>query len=255
MTDDTAPSTSSTPSSSSSTPSSPSSSTPSSSTPSSSTPATLSQAVTQALASSGAMASRAVAGAARAAPASTAAVVVGAAQFVPLPLVDDWIASFSRQQLARAVVRRHGRTFRVRELRALTDDGSLWTLPFRVVKGLVLAPVKKLLRPLVPFWIARDVALVVGRTFALSHVLDRHLALGGFRDDDDRSARHAEAQRVRRAFDVAWRGVDQRLVRAAIGALMKKARPGVAVDDAAVRDFYGALDERFDRALAELPVR
>ncbi|HEY1099161.1 MAG TPA: hypothetical protein VGF99_09535 [Myxococcota bacterium] len=188
-------------------------------------------------------------------PATGAAVVVGAAQLVPLPLIDDWIASFSRRRLIGSILKRHGRTFAARDIKALGDDGSLLGLPFHLVKSLVLFPVKKLLRPLLPVLLARDVGLAVGRTFALAHTLDRHLRLGALRNDDDVATRADEARRLRAAFDQAWKNIDQRLVVRAVKRGVLSVQKRAPIDDAEVLGLINDLDDRVDRALAGLPRR
>jgi hypothetical protein len=178
------------------------------------------------------------------------AVVVGAARLVPLPLVDDWIASLSRRQLVRSLLRRHGRAFPVSELAPLYDDGSIFGLPFRMAKNLLLFPVRKVLKPLLPFLLARDIALAVGRTIALGHVLDRQLRLGMFAEQDGKKARREQARRLRAALDGAWSGVDRRLVQSAVSVAWQKARSQPAPE---LEGLFAEVDLRVDRLLAELP--
>jgi hypothetical protein len=180
--------------------------------------------------------------------ATGAAVVVGASRLLPLPLVDDWIASLSRRQLAKAILRRHGRRFAVSDVGAVYNDGSLLGLPWRMVKSLLLFPVKKILKPLLPFLLVRDLGLAVGRTLAFAHTLDRQLRLGLLRDDDDKATRKDQARRLRQALDTAWRGIDQRLVRRAVAGVVQKARR--QEPSAELEGFLAELDRRVDQALA-----
>jgi hypothetical protein len=189
-----------------------------------------------------------------AATSATAAAAVAATRFVPIPVVDEWIASFSRRQLVKRILRRHDRTFAVRDLRPLTDDGSLWTLPWRLLRGFVLAPLKALVRSLVPVLLARDVAMSVGRTLALAHTLDRQLAFGLLRNDDSRAQRRDDARRLRKAFDAAWANIDQRLLKQAlnnVGETIRRRAP-VTVE---LSEVLASLDDRVDRALLGLPPR
>lgn len=181
-----------------------------------------------------------------------AAVATGAARFIPLPFVDDWVASFSRRQLVASVLKRHGRCFATSDLKGLYDDGgSLLGLPFRVAKGLVLAPIKKLFRTVFFVFALRDVALAVGKTVALGHTLDRALGLGGFRDDDTRAQRRDEARRLRKALDVAYAKIDERLVRRAANALVDRVKQQ-PTNDADIEGFLEELDRRVDQALLEI---
>ncbi len=186
-------------------------------------------------------------------PGAAAAVVVGAAQFVPLPLIDDWLASFSRQRLAKDILARHGRTFSFKDISELTDDGAWWGVPWRVAKNLALFPVRKLLRPLLPFLQARAVAMAVGKTLALAHTLDRQLAFGRFRDEDDLVNRQHQARQLRKALDQAWANIDQRLIARTIKSVTLAVRRKQPVDG----DMQGLLEEldrRVDLVLAGLPL-
>jgi len=186
-------------------------------------------------------------------PGTTAAVAVGASQLVPLPLVDDWLASFSRRQLAKSILAKHGRRFSFEDLGALTDDGSWWGLPWRMAKNVMMFPVKKLLRPFLPWLLARDVALAVGRTLALAHTLDRQLTLGRFSDDDDVSIRREQARQLRKALDQAWANVDQRLISKTLKRIARALRRKEPVDGE-MEGLLAELDRRVDLALAGSPM-
>ncbi len=181
-----------------------------------------------------------------------AAVATGAARFVPLPFVDDWLAALSRRQLVASILKRHGRTCATRDLKHLYDDGgSLLGLPWRVAKGLVLAPIKKVFRTVFFVFALRDAALTVGKTIALGHTLDRALRLGAFRDDASRAERRDEARRLRKALDVAYTNIDERLVRRAANALIESVKQRPA-HDADLEGFLEELDRRVDQAHLEL---
>ncbi len=184
-----------------------------------------------------------------------AAVAVGAARFVPIPLLDDWLASMSRRQLAKSILRRHGRRFAVGDVHALYDDGWWAGLPFRMLKNVVLFPVRKILRPLLPFLLARDLGLAVGRTLALGHTLDRQLRLGLLRDDDDRAGRRDDAQRLRKALDTAWQGIDQRVVKNAVSGLSRLVKKNDEAPPPEYASFLEELDRRVDQALAGIEAR
>jgi translation initiation factor IF-2 len=108
----------------------------------------------------------------------------------------------------------------------------------------------------------RDVALNVGRTLALGHTLDRMLRSGSFKNDDSVATRRHEAERLRKAFDEAFRGVDERVVRRAMAALRQqvgRAAGGLVgvvevASDAEVAAFLVELDRRVDLALLGHPL-
>ena len=183
-----------------------------------------------------------------------ATAVVVSARFVPVPVVDNWVASFARRQIVQMLLRRHGRRCATGDLAAVYDDGSIWGLPWRMVKNVVMFPVKKLLRPLLPVLLARDLGLAVGRTIALAHVVDRQLRLGMFRDDDSKKERRAQAQRLRAAFDASFKGIDQRALRQAVGSVMARVRPSTAPQSESpeMQSLLSALDAAIDRHLADL---
>lgn len=187
-----------------------------------------------------------------------AAVATGVSSVVPLPFVGDWIVTVSRRQMAKQTLLRHGRTFNVADLSTFYGEEFSWLgLPWRFVRGLILAPIKRLLRALFVVLAFRDVALNVGRTLAMNHTLDRMVRGGSFRDDDSAATRQHEAKRLRRAFDVAYGGIDERLVRRAVAAVRdqigRAARGAVGVVDTVPADdvegFLTELDRRVDEAL------
>lgn len=179
------------------------------------------------------------------------AAVVGASTFVPLPLVDDWIASLSRRQLVRAALRRHGRTFIVNGVKPLYDvGGSLLGLPWRLAKGVIMAPINKVLKKVLVVFAARDLALAMGRTIALGHILERALKRGAFKDEATRSERLQEATRLRRALDLALKDVDVRLLQRAASALIARARgKRDGRDDVEVEGFLADVEKRVDQAM------
>lgn len=181
-----------------------------------------------------------------------AAAIVGASTLLPLPLVDDWIASLSRRQLVRAALRRHGRTYPVNDVKPLYDvGGSLIGLPWRVAKSIIMAPINKVLKKVLVVFAARDLALAMGKTIALGHILERELKLGAFRNDSTREMRRDEAARLRKALDVALKDVDVRLLQRTATSLIARAR-GVRDErsDFEVEGFLADIERRVDRAMA-----
>lgn len=187
-----------------------------------------------------------------------AAAVVAASTFVPLPLVDDWLASLSRRQLVRAALRRHGRTYPVSDVKPLYDvGGSLVGLPWRVAKGIIMAPINKVLKKVLVVFAARDVALAMGKTIALGHILERELKLGAFHNDASRAQRRDEAARLRRALDGALKDVDVRLLQRTAASLVARARARGVKDgggnDVEVQGFLADIERRVDQAMAGVP--
>jgi hypothetical protein len=182
-----------------------------------------------------------------------AAVVVGAATFFPLPVIDDWIAAASRKQLVARALRRHGRTFPASDVRPLYNHGNWWGFPWRVLKGILLAPINKILKKVLFVFAIRDLALAIGKTLALGHILDRELRLGSFRDDDKPAFRTDAAERVMKALNHALKDVDrrvlQRAARAAIAQARKRPNDAAAAD---VEGFFAEIDRRVDEHLGRI---
>ncbi|MDP2340002.1 MAG: hypothetical protein Q8O67_03505 [Deltaproteobacteria bacterium] len=182
------------------------------------------------------------------------AVVVAASTFFPLPVVDEWIASVSRKQLVARALQRHGRTFAIGDVKPLYNHGSLWNLPWRIAKGILMAPINKVLKKVLFVFAIRDLVLAMGKTIALGHTLDRELRLGAFRDDDKPAFRRDAAARTKQALDHALSGVDRRLLqraaRAAIAQARKKPNDAAAVDD--VEGFLAEIDRRVDEHLGRI---
>ena len=194
---------------------------------------------------------------------TSAAVLTGVSSIVPVPFLGDWLVARSRHEVVKRALTRHGRTFAASDLVAFYDAPLSWLgLPWRFVRGLVLVPVKRMLRMLFVVLAVRDVALNVCRTLALGHTLDRMLRSGSFKNDDSVATRRHEADRLRKAFDEAFRGVDERVVRRAMAALRQQVGRAVrqdrsAVDvaaDAEVAAFLVELDRRVDLALLGHPL-
>lgn len=186
-----------------------------------------------------------------------AAAIVGASTFVPLPLVDDWIASLSRRQLVRAALRRHGRTYPVNDVKSLYDvGGSLIGLPWRIAKGIIMAPINKVLKKVLVVFAVRDAALAMGKTIALGHILERELKLGAFSNDSSRAHRRDEAQRTRKALDVALKDVDVRLLQRTATSLIARARGARdGRSDVEVEGFLADIEKRVDQAMAGVASR
>lgn len=182
-----------------------------------------------------------------------AAVATGAAALLPVPFLDDWIMARSRRQLVQAALRAEGRSFAARELRALYEDGGSWVgLPWRIVKGVALMPIKKLFRSVFLVLGARAVALEVTRTLALGHTVHRQLRQGWFRDEHSAAVRADEARRLRRALDRALQGIDERWLRQVANLVLDRVR-GAALEPTAFAGFFAELDTHVDRALSERP--
>ncbi len=188
---------------------------------------------------------------------SGVALATGVATFVPIPFLGDWLVARSRRHLVERLLRRHERSYPATAIKPFYDEGwgALWLLPIRFVRGLVLAPIKRLLRTIFLVLGIRDVILTMGLTLAMAHVLDRMLKTGSLRDDDDPKQRRAFAERLRKATATAYGGVDHRLVRAALTSIGKTvSRSTLSVVDVSdhggvIDAFLSDLDDRLDKAL------
>jgi hypothetical protein len=157
-------------------------------------------------------------------------IAVAAARFIPVPLLDDSVRLRATQVAVVRTLRAHGRTYssdRVEALYAGADAGAagrvrevaryLRSVPRRIL----LFPVRKYVAI---FGAVRGVPTDVMHVLLLARVVDRCLALERLSDPqpdgrlskDQSKALSAEAVRIRLAYDRVLRGMDLRLLSAAL---------------------------------------
>ena len=133
------------------------------------------------------------------------AALAGACEFIPLPFADDLAAERFRRALVDKVLSRHGRTFDATALRPLYagPPKSLIGRAGGIVKGLIMKPVKKLLRTVLFVFTIRRAVLTSGEALLTGRTLDRLLDAGWFAEGQSKDELDDSAARV----ELAVRGV------------------------------------------------
>jgi hypothetical protein len=150
-------------------------------------------------------------------------IAAAAARFVPVPLLDDVIRGRAVQVAVSRTLRAHGRGYPAAQLE------PLWTE--RAVRGfgrhlraavlrVALWPVRKY-RAI--FGAVRGVPQDIVHVLLLARTVDRRLARGELADSDPRRLGD-QSRNIRRAFDEAMRGMDLRLLDAALADTLSHSR-------------------------------
>lgn len=164
-------------------------------------------------------------------------IAAAAARFVPVPVLDDVI----REQAVRIAVGRtlsaHRRDYPVGLLEPLWDGegrgGGVRRHLRSLSKRVILFPVRKYAAI---FGAVRGVPTDVMRVLLLARTVDRRLARGELADPDpDRLGE--QARRIRRAVEDAMRGMDLRLLTAALSDGLSEGRGLTAAAVAYARRF------------------
>lgn len=142
----------------------------------------------------------------------THVVLIGLTPLIPVPFADDLATAHFQRSFVRALAKVHGRDLSADEVTALAGEagllrGCLDLLLMRPLRGLLLYPVKKLLRKL--FWVLeiRRALNLAAHTYYHGWLLDRAL-----RDWDSMPGGEAKAARVRAAMDRARTGANTRVL-------------------------------------------
>lgn len=153
------------------------------------------------------------------------ALLSGLCQFIPIPFADDAAELRVRRQMVKSLLRRRGRSFEVSHVEPLYrgPPRSLAGRAGSLAKGLLLKPLKKLLRTVFFVALIRRAILEAAEVLLLGHTLDRLLAEGWFAEDAPIDRRREEAARVERAVGAAMASPERpglvRLIRASAGLL------------------------------------
>ena len=174
------------------------------------------------------------------------ALVAAVARFVPVPLLDDAVATRATRLAVSRTLRAHGRKYPVTAVKPLwaAEGGGIGRFLASVPRRVLLFPVRKYTK------IAGAVTGVpndISRVLLLGRATHRRLALGELSGTDAAGTRR-EAEQVREAFDAILDEMDLTILRGAIsdGIGQVKDLTGAVVDFA--RDRFTRDD---DEAAAE----
>ena len=129
------------------------------------------------------------------------ALLSGLCQFIPIPFADDYADQQVRRQMVGTILERRGRSYKASQVSPLYEGPPKFTVGRigSLAKGLILKPVKKLLRTV--FFVAtiRRALLEAAEVLLLGHTLDRKLAEGWLAEDQEPRRRKEGAAAIERA--------------------------------------------------------
>ena len=161
------------------------------------------------------------------------ALLSGLCQFIPVPFADDAADRQVRKRLVGNLLVQRGRSFdvdRVKPLYAGPSKGIVGST-FSIAKGLILKPVKKLLRTVFFVVTIRRAILETANALLLGHTLDRLMADGWFADDASQDELRSQASRVERAVAAATASPERRGLTTLIRATARRYWPGRQADE------------------------
>ena len=168
------------------------------------------------------------------------ALVASVARFVPVPLLDDAVATRATRLAVSRTLRAHDRTYPATAVKPLwASEGGIGRFLASVPRRVLLFPVRKYTK------IAGAVTGVpndISRVLLLGRATHRRLARGGLSGTDSADTRR-EAARLREAFDAVLDEMDYSILRGAVsdGIGQVKDLTGAVVDFA--RDRFTRDDD------------
>ncbi|GLY28513.1 hypothetical protein [Kineosporia sp. NBRC 101731] len=154
-------------------------------------------------------------------------IAVAAARFVPVPLLDDAIRLRATQVAIVRTLRASDREYPSKQVAPLYEgaEGGVFAEAMKYLRSVprrvILFPVRKYVAI---FGAVRGVPTDVMKVVLLSRVVHRSLVQGRLSDGTDRKVLEAQAKELRHAFDEALKGMDLRLLSAAIGDGLSQGR-------------------------------
>ncbi|MFI7589820.1 hypothetical protein ACIB24_22345 [Spongisporangium articulatum] len=153
-------------------------------------------------------------------------IVVAAARFVPVPLVDDLVRDRATRLAVSRTLKAHGRGYGVSQIEPVYGGAEGTAHQVRryvasIPRRVLLFPVRKYVAL---FGSVKGVPSDVLATVLLARTLHRHLARGGLPEAAPEKAREAEARRLRRAYDAALEELDLKVLTGALGESLSRGR-------------------------------
>lgn len=195
------------------------------------------------------------------------ALLAAVCQFIPIPFLDDLAGDRVVRRLVDKLLERNGRTY------GAQDIATLYQAPEQGIagrvggffKGLIMKPVKKVLRTAVIVITLRRALMTAARVLLLGRTLDRRLARGELADDEPDDLRRQRAAQIDAAVRDVMSSPERRgllkLIRES-ASLLRDDEPApqaplaAVVDaDAAEASLTSKQRQRLDRAAAELEAK
>ncbi|MBT0770393.1 hypothetical protein KIH74_15730 [Kineosporia sp. J2-2] len=174
-------------------------------------------------------------------------IAVAAARFVPVPLLDDAIRLRATQVAVVRTLRAGQRTYPSKRVAPLYEgaDGGVFHDAMKYLRSVprrvVLFPVRKYVAI---FGAVKGVPTDVMKVVLLSRVLHRSLVQNRLPEDDEEAAREQQALRIRQAYDEAFKGMDLRLLSAAIADGLSQGRRLTPAAVKFARSTFGKPDDQ-----------
>ena len=192
------------------------------------------------------------------------ALLAAVCQFIPVPFLDDVAGDRVVRRLVGKLLERNGRGYGTEAVAPLYEgpERSVAGKVGGFVKGLVMRPVKKVLRTVLIAITIRRALMTVARVVLLGRTIDRCLARGELADDMPEGRRRERAAQIDAAVRDVMASPERRgllkLVRESASLLRDdeptpRVPPTAAVDaDAAEASLTSGERRRLGRATAEL---
>ncbi|MEM7809012.1 MAG: hypothetical protein AAF561_12960, partial [Planctomycetota bacterium] len=177
------------------------------------------------------------------------ALLAGLCQFIPIPFADDLAGQNVRRRMVGVLLDRRGRTYDVDDVEPLYagPGKSLVGRAGSFAKGLVLKPMKKLLRTVFFVAIIRQAILATAEVLMLGHTIDRLLAQDWLPNDAPKETLEAEAEQIVVAVSGVMSSPERRglvtLVRRMARVLRDRDRSDTDLPDVTDGDAEAALDD------------
>lgn len=149
------------------------------------------------------------------------AVLVAAAGFIPVPVLDDLLPRQIVRHMIATILRQAGRRFRLSWVKPLYQgEGCLWGLlgmAVGLVVGFLLYPIRRVIALLKGL---RSLSQRLASTYLLGHTINRYVALGWFGAASEPRTVMEEAVLLRGAFDAALETTNPVVFSSSIAAIL-----------------------------------
>jgi hypothetical protein len=149
------------------------------------------------------------------------AVLVAAAAFVPIPIVDDLLPQQLVRQLIRTILRQTGRHYSTASVKPLfAGDGCLATVFGILIKlpiDILLYPIRKFVRVIKGI---RALSQRLVSTYLLGHTVSRYVAKDWLAEQCDAPTRLFQARVLRKAFDNALKQTNPVVFSGSVAAIL-----------------------------------
>jgi hypothetical protein len=185
---------------------------------------------------------------------SRSALMTGLCFLIPIPFLDDWMATRVQQRMVRSLLLHHKRSYKTVRLRVIYEGESVGCVSgcLGLLWALIVKPLKKLFKTIFFVLAMRDVALAIGSTLFLGRCLHRSLASGKF---DETNAAHpashkqsleSQALKLYLSFKTSFEKSDQKILVKSLRPLLVQAKGLGTWGVQAVKKLFGKKREYYE---------